>query len=237
MNKKKILLSVVALLLVCALSVAGTMAIMKMQPAAPVENTFIAAGGGKLADAMTLTEHRVAAGENGDYYWAALNDEDQPVKVAQGEADVVTSNTYKVVPNMSLPKDPTITIVKKTDAPAYLFIEVVNDLPEAYEVNLTADWKPVEYGDDDKLLRGPNQGLVYKYDDILSTEFETDTFQILEGNHITVNNVDLDSGEHTLKIYAYLCQTSVYLNEGVTTENTTDPAFVFAACFESDLDP
>ena len=116
MSKKRTFFTVLALVLVCAVSIAGTVAYMSMQGGS-VENTFIAAGGGKLADSLTLVEHKVEQQADGSY---------------QLTAETTNKNSYQVMPGMELPKDPTITVNGKTAAAAYLYVEVVDQLDENF---------------------------------------------------------------------------------------------------------
>jgi len=223
MNKKKVLLSVLALILVCALSVTGTLALMKMNTTTPVTNTFIAAGGGELAEGMTLTEHLVAPDANGDYSYAALNADDVPEKVANAEdADEVFTNSYTVMPGMTLPKDPTITITGKTEAPAYLYVEVVGALNGAYQWEMAEGWTEIVG------LTGVNGGKVYHYNTILTNAAnEPTSFPIIKDDVITIPDdptVNLNTQEATLTFYAYLAQA----NAG---DNTQKGAY--EACFKT----
>lgn len=221
MNKKKVLLSVLALILVCALSVTGTLALMKMNTTTPVTNTFIAAGGGELAEKLTLTEHLVAPDANGDYFYANKVG-DQYNKVDRTQADVVTTNSYTVMPGMTLPKDPTITITGKTEAPAYLYVEVVGALNGAYEWEMAEGWTKIED------LEGAQQGTVYYYNTILTgAAGELTSFPIIKGDVITIPDdlpEALNTQKATLTFYAYLAQA----NAG---DNTQKGAY--EACFKT----
>lgn len=221
MNKKKVLLSVLALILVCALSITGTLALMKMNTTTPVTNTFIAAGGGKLAEELTLTEHLVAADVNGDYFYVDKTDATQE---AATDADkvVVQKNSYTVMPGMTLPKDPTITITGKTEAPAYLYVEVVGALNGAYQWEMAEGWTEIAN------LTGVNGGKVYHYNTILTNAAgEPTSFPIIKDNEITIPDdptADLNTQEATLTFYAYLAQA----NAG---DNTQKGAY--EACFKT----
>lgn len=222
MNKKKVLLSVLALILVCAMTIVGTVAYMKNSTGA-VTNTFIAAGGGKLADGMTLTEHLVAADANGDYFYVDKTDATQE---AATDADkvVVQKNSYTVMPGMTLPKDPTITITGKTAAPAYLILEVINELPAAYNVPLESAWKAIMNGESH--VTGNHGGKLYVYNDAVNTETGDKTYGIIVNNEITVSNeenVDLNTESKKLEFYAYLAQANAG-GEGT-------PLSAYNACF------
>lgn len=209
MTKKKVLLIAAAMILVCALSVAGTLALMKLDTTnAPVENTFIAAGGGKLADTLTLTEHKLVTADDGTYSLHAT--------------ETSSNNDYTVMPGMVLPKDPTITVTGKTTAPAYLYVEVVGTLPTAYSWEMADGWTLVSD------LTGAKGGAVYVYEDILKNATdEPTTFTVIKGNKITVakDPTDLNTSSTSLTFYAYLAQSTI------GTEAT--PASVYTACFKS----
>lgn len=120
--KKRILLTAVALILVCALSIMGTVAFLK-DTTKTVTNTFVAAGGGKLIEAdgaFTLQEHEATKVKNGDVWTGKYE--------IKTDAKVVTALSYDIMPGMVIPKDPYVTITKKTATPAYLYIEVINNL-------------------------------------------------------------------------------------------------------------
>lgn len=216
MNKKKTLLAVVALVLVCAMSIMGTVAYMQMQTSG-VSNTFIAAGGGKLADALTLNESEAVKGDDGSY---TLN------------SAKVTSNSYEAMPGMTLPKDPTITITKKTSAPAYLYLEVCGELPAAYSWSLNANWVEVPN------TTGNNGGKLYVWTENGSSVITADnadlTYNIIANDEITIastatgESLTTTDANKTLAFYAYLAQSTV-------GENST-PATVYTTCFPTSGD-
>lgn len=211
MNKRKVLLTALALVLVCAMSVMGTVAFMKLNTGA-VTNTFLAAGGGKLADAMSLTEHTVTEQEDGSY------------TIAQGAA-TTNANSYNAMPGMVLPKDPTITITGKSTAPAYLYLEVVGQLSGDYVWNLENHWKPLMNGQ--AQATGNHGGKLYVYQSILNQEAESATYSIIQNNQITVkaDAASLTHASTTLTFYAYLAQANV-------GENSTELS-VYNTCFPS----
>lgn len=211
MNKKRSLLTVLALVLVCAMSVMGTAAYLKHNTTA-VTNTFIAAGGGKLADSLTLTEHEVTKGTDGGY------------TIANG-AKTTNTNSYDVMPGMVLPKDPTITITGKTTAPAYLYLEVCGELPTAYEWNLDSAWNAVMDGQTQ--ATGNNGGKLYVYKDVIATASASTDYNVIADKKVTVNSnpTDLNTTESkTLSFYAYLAQANVGDNsDALTVYNTCFP--------------
>ena len=61
MSKKKTLLTILAVMLVCCIAVTGTLAVLFAKTSEPVVNTFTAAGDGKLVTGdFTLKEHIAA---------------------------------------------------------------------------------------------------------------------------------------------------------------------------------
>ncbi len=197
MNKKKTLLVVVALVLVCAMSIMGTVAYMQNKTGA-VTNTFIAVGGGKLAEALTLNESVAVKSDNGEYTLGA---------------DKVSANSYDAMPGMTLPKDPTITITKKTAAPAYLYLEVVGSLPAAYQWSLNENWVKIEG------LTGNNGGAIYvwtvKGDSVITGTDNDQTYNVIKDNMVTIPADTEGSalgGTNKLTFYAYLAQSAVGAN-------------------------
>ena len=108
---KKPLLTVLAMVLVCVISVMGTMAYLA-QTTDAVVNTFAAAS---LIDPndgqFTLKEHTIEQKQDGSY-------------VIPENAGETNQNSYTVYPGVTLPKDPFVRIEKFTGEEAYLFIEV-----------------------------------------------------------------------------------------------------------------
>ena len=199
--KKKVLLIAVALILVCAISVLGTVAYLQ-KVTNPVKNTFIAAGGGSLASGMTLVENKVAMDENGVY-------------TLTGET--TNANEYQVMPGMVLPKNPTITVEGKTSAPAYLYVEAVSSLSGAYVWEMDDNWVALN-------AKGINGGDLYVYNAPVTADGEDLSFNVIKDQKIVVADADLSAqGELVLDFYAFLAQTNV------GTE--TDALVVYNTCF------
>lgn len=234
MNKKKILLSVVALILVCALSVAGTMALLK-ENAGGVINTFVAAGGdGPFVDANSfkIQEYAYTQKDNGAYEKGAL--------VTGTTANPVV-NQYKVLPGTVIPKEAFVTLSRTsasadvTPAPAYLFLEMKNDLNSVYDVRIDDEnWLPVEIND--KHITGIHGGKLFYYKDVLGAVAVGTQYAILDENQIEVSDdatqEQLGTEAKNLAFYAYLSQATATYNG----QNTSDPAFVYATCFNLDID-
>lgn len=107
---KKKLTTVLAIVLVVALSVAGTYAYLTAQTD-QVKNTFTAAG---LASEFSLDESKANQQPDGSY-----------------TLDVrtrVQENTYSVVPTVTLKKDPTVHVTLEKNVGAYVFLAVDNNL-------------------------------------------------------------------------------------------------------------
>lgn len=195
MSKKKTLLTILAVVLVCCIAVAGTLAVLTMATTEPVKNTFIAAGGGKLAAGLELKEHGIDTNADGSY---KLNTTE------------VTTNKYEVLPGVDLPKDPFVRIADKTNAPAYLYVEVVDGLDANMTYKLTSEWTLLSG------VTGANGGAVYVYKNgeiLTKTTAPTGNIYILEDNKITVgDNVEALSEEGDtgvdLVFYGYLAQAS-----------------------------
>lgn len=107
---KKKLTTVLAIVLVVALSVAGTYAYLTAQTN-QVTNTFTAAG---LASKFTLDESKAHQQPDGSY--------------TLDVADRVQENTYSVVPKVNLAKDPTVHVTLEKNVGAYVFLAVSNNL-------------------------------------------------------------------------------------------------------------
>lgn len=234
--KKRILLTAVALILVCALSIMGTVAYLKDQTTT-VTNTFVAAGGdGPFVDEkggvkqFYLKEYEVTQASSGKY---TLNDQKE-----------VAANKYKVLPNTTIPKQAFVKLSRTgktetvdgkttvyTPAPAYLFLEVVDGLDEEYYTwSVNSDW--------DKLGTTTADGVtsdIYLYvgsladaAHVLTTVAET-KIDIITNNAVTAENVTLPEGEFTITFNAYLAQA--------TTGTSDAPADVFNACFGKTITP
>lgn len=203
MTKKKVILSICALVLVCVISVSGTLAYLSLTTEKePVVNTFIAAGGGNLiADGIgkfTLTESeaRPAYTNSGVY---VLYPESQ-----------VRENEYKVLPGTTVPKDPSVTIEGKTSVPAYLYVEIVDNTNGVIGWDVTKEWNLLSG------VTGNHNGKVYVWNlgKLAATDDDLrdyDPIYILKDNAVTINdNVDtLGTLGSPLTFYAYLAQTQI----------------------------
>lgn len=196
MSKKKTLLTILAVMLVCCIAVTGTLAVLFAKTSEPVVNTFTATSQ-LVTGEFTLKEHIAEQQKNGSY-----------TLTKETTNDTVTGNHYDVLPRTNLPKDPYITITEKTNAPAYLYVEVVGELPTGMHYNMASCWTELEG------VTGNHNGVIYVYNngtpiDDKSTGLEN--IAIIDGNTITVDDVPgLAEGQKVeLSFYAYLGQASV----------------------------
>lgn len=207
MNKKKVLLTVLAMVLVCVMSVMGTLAYLA-ESTTPVTNTFVASGGeDDFVDTIEIKELTVTPNPDGTY------------TETNKEGD---GNDYNVLPGITLPKHAFVRVERTSTAPAYLFIEVVGELNEVYDWAVDSTWTKLN-------VTGKNNGTVYVYGDANGTVLNAveNTYDILEDDQITVSPnasaTQLGTTETTLTFYAYLAQA--------TTGSSNDPATVYTACF------
>lgn len=215
MNKKKILLTAVAMILVCVMSIMGTVAYLQDQTQT-VTNTFVAAGGpGPFVNenGFELLEYKVEQSESGAYTQTA---------------ETVAANSYKVLQGTTIPKQAFVKLERTgtvTPAPAYLYLEVVDGLDDAiytWEVD-TSNWEKLDG------FVGPNNGTIYVYcgtlaqNKVLTTVAVGTQIDIVLNDCVTVADVALDDSEMTLSFNAYLTQASI--------GSTDVPADVFKACF------
>lgn len=246
MSKKKLIITIVALVLVCAVAIGGTVAylVAESNDGAGITNTFTSTGGLVVdpedkpgTGTFEIIEHAVKTNDDGTL---ELDTENDPS---------TAGNTYKVLPGIDLPKDPAINIVGKSDIASYLFIEVVDNLTEGiYEdYELEAVWQPLKV--EGVQVEGNNGGLIYYYAAKAGDKPTPDTsatilcaeegkttdikVNILKDNKLTVKaDADLsnlpDGSEgspyDTLEFYAYLAQSAGF--------DTVDEAFT--TCFPAE---
>ena len=157
-----------------------------------------------LADTFTLQEHKATRNADGSYTLSTT--------------ETTEPNSYYLMPGVDIPKDPFITITKKTDIPAYLFVEVVKGpdvgTTEAALIRyqMAGAWQELTG------VTGKNKGTVYVYTgtdttpDILTSTLtnemlnQTITIPLLT-NGITVSQKLISSGteeKNILSFYATL---------------------------------
>ena len=123
-----------------------------------------------------------------------------------------SGNKYILMPGVDIPKDPAIKIGGKTPLPAYLYVEVVDNITDsAVTYGLTSAWKLLTG------VTGPNGGIVYVYNTKLNGTHADMNVQILEGNKIFVSQeLKHPKNGFVIKFYAYMLQ----IPEGTTDETT-----------------
>jgi len=187
-GKKIILLALCAVLLVGG-SVLGTMAALNAT-SDTVTNTFVA---GKIFDDgdFKLYEHNLT--------WTG----DTP---SLGSTEVITNTNYKVIPNVNLPKDPTVSIDGNTVA-VYVYVKIAK----------SADWASagLSYGIDTTWTALPGYtDVYYKALDADSSAGTATTLNVLADQQVVVGNLDNDhvaaAADETLSFTAYVCQKAGY---------------------------
>lgn len=117
-------------------------------------------------------------------------------------APFVKNNIYTLIPGLDVPKNPHIIITEKSPVEAYLFVEVVEDLPDTITYNMTADWTKLD-------VTGDHGGTVYVYNDPLDENTTADPIYILEDNLIYVSQNLLGSlTSEVMTFYACLGETA-----------------------------
>ncbi len=173
----------------------------------------------ELAEAVELFEHKAQKQDGGDY---AL------------DTSEVTANDYVIMPGVDIPKDPTVRITGYTGLDAFLYVEVVEDLPDTVLYEVDEAWTALAD------VTGPQGGTVY-YIELPSDDFEADDDGNIEvavlkkldgagGNEIQVSDqLDHSSSAESslLTFYAYLAQkttgaTAADTFEQFATVETTD---------------
>lgn len=219
MNKKKVLLVVLAMVMVCALSIMGTMALLTQQGGS-VTNTFVSAitDADEFVDNFEIKEYKANADDKGNYTL------DTNVEV--------NANTYNVVPGISLAKDAFVKLSRTNETPAYLFIEVDNNMAaDVFTMNVdTTVWCKLDG------VTGPHGGQVYVLGTAgaptVLTAVNNGVYHIIDGNKVLVQDVNdlkiTQTTADTIVFYAYFCQATVADTNG---NNTSDPAAVYGICF------
>lgn len=138
-----------------------------------------------LATDLTLQEHVAERKADGSYQLKTTT-------------AAVNQNAYKVMPGVDIPKDPFITVTERTTVPGYLYVEVIDSLPDTVTYRLTNNWSLLSG------VTGKNGGSVYVYvGSDLTVSPTTRTIEILNGNIVTVS--DQYAGESfSLSFYACL---------------------------------
>ena len=190
---KKTLTIVMAMVLVAAVAVTGTLAYMSAQ-SVEVTNTF------KFGN-MTITLDESKVGENGE--------------IITGAARVV-KNEYKVTPGATVAKDPTVHVEAGSEK-CYVYVSVQNNMlidgKEVASYTPNTGWTKI--GEN-----AANHTVVYKYNGVVdassATQDLTPVFSqvTFNGNDITLGNVGQLEGK-TIVINAYAHQSENLENTSV----------------------
>lgn len=184
---KKKLTTVLAIVLVVALSVAGTYAYLTAQTK-QVTNTFTAAG---LASKFTLDESKAHQQPDGSY--------------TLDVADRVQENTYSVVPKVNLAKDPTVHVTLEKNVGAYVFLAVSNNLGNGLTAKIDDSvWK--ELGTTYTDAQGVEWTMYYKQLEGSATPAQVD-INVLANQQIVVGDTVAENCGNIV-FNAYLTQSA-----------------------------
>lgn len=242
MNKKKILLTVCALVLLVAITVTGTLAYLTASTEnQAVKNTFVAAGGGNIIDPDNTRAPDDVKDENGtdvtleDGFFLVENKYSYnaaTLSYDKEDTEYVTGNNYdNAAPGMEIGKNPKLTADIETGAAAYVFIEIVDGTQGNITAKIADVWTE---------LSGVSKhtgGKVYVYNGgnfiTGGDTVEINGISLLKEDKITVKNftgvsdvVDTNTTTEGLQLgnltfYAYACQAQGF-------ENAAD---AYNACF------
>lgn len=183
---KKKLTTVLAIVLVVALSVAGTYAYLTAQTD-QVKNTFTAAG---LASEFSLDESKANQQPDGSY-----------------TLDVgtrVQENTYSVVPTVTLKKDPTVHVTLEKNVGAYVFLAVDNNLGNGLTATIDSTWTALNTTYTD--AKGVVWTMYYKQLEGSATPAQVDINVLADQQILVGDTVAEDCGNITFN--AYLTQSA-----------------------------
>ena len=216
MKKKQILIVALAVLLLCTLSVAGTLAFLTASKSGndAVVNTFVAAGGGVLiVDNNFVLNESKATYENYNY--------------TLDTSDKVTTNDYSnVSPEMVIPKDPKVTVDLSEGIDAYIFVKIIDEADPNLTYTVDSVWSPIA-----------NKDGLYLYNGTATTgssNVDLNAVSILDDDQVTAaesftdkNDTEDDVQLGSLTFEAYVCQAGGF----------TDAAAAFDACFPAPSTP
>lgn len=220
MTKKKTLLVVLSVVMVCAVSIMGTLAYLtKTTPA--VSNTFVAAGGGEI-----ITPPETPDGDDDPinqsgfflYEHKATKQADGTYKLATGTTGgaLVQSNSYDVLPGNNIPKDPFLKLSGlNSGVQVYMYVEVVDTLGASLTYEMDTAWTKLAD------VTGKNGGTVYVYN---NTALSADVANapVLKNNTLTVAGTGASTAyAGGLNFYGYLCQSTGFASASAA----------FTACF------
>ncbi len=152
----------------------------------------------ELAQSIEIFEHKVTRTEDGNY---------------EIGADTCTGNTYKLMPGVDIPKDPTVRIKGYTGLPAYVYVEVVGEpaevvgKPKTVSFAIDDGWAPLKDGETQ--VTGPNGGKVY-YRELIAANNETYPkdvdINVLKEQKVTVSQWVERNTDLKIEFYAYVAE-------------------------------
>ena len=203
-KNNRIWIGTVCALLAVAMIATGTV-YAKYKESVSLQGTLTVSAG-QLANVFTLQEHK-AVRSNGTY--------------TLDNTQTVTSNTYQALPGVAIPKDPHFKLSNKSKVPAYLYVEVIDNLgASGLSYGLTSDWLDID-------ITGQSGGKVYVYTGgtgsakLLDENFNVSTIYILQYNQVTVSKESTSGFNVSLSLHGYLAQASA----------GTDAKTAFINCF------
>lgn len=204
-KNNRIWISAVCVLLAVFVITTGTV-YAKYKESVPLQGTLTVSTG-QLANVFTLQEHKAVRNSDGTY--------------SLHNSETVTSNTYQVTPGVAIPKDPHFTLSNKSKVPAYLYVEVIDNLgASGLSYGLTSDWLDID-------ITGQSGGKVYVYTGgtgsakLLDENFNVSAIYILQYNQVTVGKGSTSGFNVSLSFHGYLAQASA----------GTDAKTAFIYCF------
>lgn len=224
MKKKSIVMTAAAVMMTASIAIGGTLAYL--QANASLKNAFTMGGSGGESD-FTITLDEATLSQNGkgvDNTWGWVAHETE--RTEEG-------NTYKdIVPNVTLPKDPTVTNSGDYDAWVQIDVEVPMTT-DAYDAWLAATGAKDATGLAAAMFTGTPEGFTgmaasygdgklvvsYPYDDVVPAGTETvDAGKVTAFTDVAIPNfdndqwaavtADLDSDGFVVNVSAKAIQTS-----------------------------
>lgn len=154
-----------------------------------------------LADKVSVLEHEPLRQPDGTYQL------DQSKEVSKSE--------FVLMPGVDAARDPFVRIERKTDIPAFVYVEVVSTLGDKAGFTLTDAWEKLDG------VTGQNGGEVYAFEDMLSSDNKEDIeLPLFEDDAVTVRHTYIAEGETetNLSFYPYMAKAE----EGKTAEECFD---------------
>ena len=183
-----VILIAAALLLLIGVAITASTVFGKYTTEDRIYGTFKVSS--RLASRFALQEHEAVQGEDGAY--------------TLDTNSLVTTNVYKLIPGLTIPKDPFISIEDKTSIPAYIYVEVV-PASVSPSVNYSVDatvWQELSG------VTGPHGGQVYTYRAGLVDDQSSglDHIPILTSNSFSLPPLPITGTRETLTFYGYLIE-------------------------------